>query len=135
MDRRRSGEGPPARLLLPGGKPREGLSVPLEPGDVVVLFSDGVTEAIRPGTREEFGEARLGKLIAQHRGDSAERLVERLRDAVTAWCAGAPPADDITLVVAKRPRRRRPRRSHRHVLAAAKCRQYTRAITSSGEAP
>lgn len=75
---------------------------PLEPGDVAVLFSDGVTEATRPETREEFGEVRLGKLIAQHRHDSAECIVERVRDAVAAWSAGAPPADDITLVVAKR---------------------------------
>lgn len=74
----------------------------LEAGDVVVLYSDGVTEASRPGTMDEFGDQRLGQLLTEYRHESAAQLVERVKSAVEEWTAGAPPADDITLVVAKR---------------------------------
>jgi serine phosphatase RsbU (regulator of sigma subunit) len=74
----------------------------LEPGDVVMLFSDGVTEATPPDLREEFGEDRLSALLAKNRNCPAEMIIDRVRTAVAEWIAGAPPADDITLVVARR---------------------------------
>ncbi|MEO8659813.1 MAG: SpoIIE family protein phosphatase [Bryobacteraceae bacterium] len=74
----------------------------LEPGDMVVLYSDGVTEAVCPETREEFEEERLSDLISAHGAEPAAAVLEHVREAVALWSAGAPPADDITLVVAKR---------------------------------
>jgi serine phosphatase RsbU (regulator of sigma subunit) len=73
----------------------------LDPGDVLTMYSDGVTEENSPGG-EEFGEDRLAKLlIAKGRG-GAKNLVEGIRQAVLSWAAGRAAADDVTVVVASR---------------------------------
>jgi phosphoserine phosphatase RsbU/P len=72
-------------------------STQLAPGDRVILFTDGVTEATNP-LGEEFGEARLLGLVEQNRGCSAEELQRRILDDVTAF-SGGHTHDDITLVV------------------------------------
>jgi serine phosphatase RsbU (regulator of sigma subunit) len=74
----------------------------LEPGDVMVLFSDGVTEACRPDVDEEFGEDRLAQTLVELRNGSAQSIIESINQRVQDFTAGSPPADDITLVVAKR---------------------------------
>ncbi len=74
----------------------------LDPGDAVLLFSDGVTEAVRPNTDEEFGEERLAKVLAGLRDQSADSIIQCINQKVDDFTAGSPPADDITLVVAKR---------------------------------
>jgi serine phosphatase RsbU (regulator of sigma subunit) len=74
----------------------------MEEGDVTVFFSDGVTEAPRPGTGEDFGEDRLAKLVAQSSTQPAVSIVNEVLDAVAAYTAGQPAADDITVVVARR---------------------------------
>ena len=74
----------------------------LERGDVLVLFSDGVTEAVRPDVDEEFGEDRLAQVLADLRDEPAQAIVECINQRVHDFTQGAPPADDITLVVAKR---------------------------------
>jgi len=71
-------------------------------GDAVLLFSDGVTEAVRPNADEEFGEERLAQVLAGLRDQSAESIIQCVNQQVEDFTAGAPPADDITLVVAKR---------------------------------
>ncbi len=76
----------------------------LTPGDTLVLYSDGVTEAVRPGTEEEFGEERLEKLVREHRQESAATILGTIVQTLESWSAGAAPADDITLVVARRVR-------------------------------
>ncbi len=73
----------------------------LAPGDVLVLYSDGVTESTNPSD-EEFGEARLIDVLASNRSSSAARIVDAVNDAVAEWSQGAPPADDVTVVVVKR---------------------------------
>lgn len=73
----------------------------LEPGDVLTLFSDGVTEENNPGG-EEFGEVRLARLLVERGRGGAANLVEGIRQAVLAWAAGAAAADDVTVVVASR---------------------------------
>jgi sigma-B regulation protein RsbU (phosphoserine phosphatase) len=73
----------------------------LDPGDVLTLYSDGVTEESSPAG-EEFGEARLATLLIQQGREGAASLVEGVRKAVLAWAAGAPAADDVTVVVARR---------------------------------
>jgi phosphoserine phosphatase RsbU/P len=69
----------------------------MEPGDLLVLFSDGVTEASSPGG-EEFGEERLAGLLTESRGRPAADVLECVSRALAEWSAGAPPTDDITAV-------------------------------------
>jgi serine phosphatase RsbU (regulator of sigma subunit) len=73
----------------------------LERGDTLTLFSDGVTEELSP-TGEEYGEARLTDLVLKGLGAGATELVDEIRAAVLAWAAGAPAADDITVLIARR---------------------------------
>ena len=75
--------------------------VQLNPGDVLLLYSDGVTEATNP-LGEEFEEERLGQILQANRHRSPEEIVEAVTRAVSDFSAGAPVADDLTLVVAKR---------------------------------
>jgi serine phosphatase RsbU (regulator of sigma subunit)/pSer/pThr/pTyr-binding forkhead associated (FHA) protein len=71
-------------------------------GDSVLLFSDGVTEAVRPDADEEFGEDRLAQNFSKLREMDAQAMIEIINQQVQEFTAGAPPADDLTLVVAKR---------------------------------
>jgi sigma-B regulation protein RsbU (phosphoserine phosphatase) len=73
----------------------------LNPGDILVLFSDGVTEAADP-TDDEYGEERLGALVARMKDRPSEEIVEAIHSTVGAFTQGAPAADDITVVVARR---------------------------------
>ena len=73
----------------------------LLPGDVLTLFSDGVTEENNPGG-EEFGEDRLLRLLIEQGRGGAANLVDGIRMAVLDWAAGAVAADDVTVVVAAR---------------------------------
>jgi serine phosphatase RsbU (regulator of sigma subunit) len=73
----------------------------MEPGDILVLFSDGVTEAVDPND-QDFGEQRLADLVASLRDRPAKEIVEAIHSAVAKFTQGAPPADDITVVVARR---------------------------------
>jgi len=70
-------------------------------GDLLVLYSDGVTEA-NNANYDEFGEERFIEALKEHRGESAAEIVAAVMKAVGEFAAGAPQADDITLVVAKR---------------------------------
>lgn len=74
----------------------------LAPGDVLLLFSDGVSEPVNPSGDEEFGEERLARVLAGLRGQTAESIIKSVNQRVDEFTAGAPPADDITLVVARR---------------------------------
>lgn len=76
-------------------------SVALTPGDVVVIYSDGVTEAV-DGDDQEFGDERLCEVVTQHRTRSAADILEALFDAVERHQSNQPQYDDITAVVIKR---------------------------------
>jgi serine phosphatase RsbU (regulator of sigma subunit) len=73
----------------------------LAPGDLLVCYTDGVTEAIDEA-QEEFGVERLRALIANHHGEPASAIVRAITDAVSRHGQGQPPFDDVTLVVIKR---------------------------------
>ena len=73
----------------------------IESGDLVLLYSDGVTECTNPAG-EEFGDARLATLLTEFRVEPARDLADRVCRALVDWSAGAPPTDDVTLVVARR---------------------------------
>jgi sigma-B regulation protein RsbU (phosphoserine phosphatase) len=76
--------------------------VTVNPGDVIVLYSDGVTEQFAPNVDEEFGEDRLGEVVANNRLAEVDALMTCVKDAVTTFTNNAPAADDFTLVLARR---------------------------------
>ena len=68
------------------------------PGDVVVLFTDGVTEAMNE--RDDlFGEARLARLLEEEAADSSDALHERILRDVDAFVGSAAQHDDMTMVL------------------------------------
>jgi sigma-B regulation protein RsbU (phosphoserine phosphatase) len=73
----------------------------LYPGDVLVIYSDGVSEATNPNG-EEFGPTRLYEVVARNMEASAGGIRDRIESALTKFCQGTPAADDITLVICKR---------------------------------
>jgi serine phosphatase RsbU (regulator of sigma subunit) len=73
----------------------------LEPGDVLVIYSDGVSETANP-EGEEFGIERLEAVLRQHITASAARLRDRVENALSSFADSEPAADDITLVIVKR---------------------------------
>ena len=70
------------------------------PGDMLALYSDGVTEATNSDF-EEFGEQRFISVLQQHLHEPASVVVDAVTKALAEFTAGAPQADDITLLVAK----------------------------------
>lgn len=72
----------------------------VEPGDVIVLFSDGIID-VRNKKREFFGEGRLIELIAENHKLSAEEIRNRIIEAVQTFSKGKHD-DDQTLMVLKR---------------------------------
>jgi serine phosphatase RsbU (regulator of sigma subunit) len=73
----------------------------LEPGDMLALFSDGVTEACTAeGT--EFGEAGLTEFLASRRSEPCSETVDSLVSHVRGWGGGASFADDFTVVLLRR---------------------------------
>jgi sigma-B regulation protein RsbU (phosphoserine phosphatase) len=79
--------------------------VSLEVGDVLVLYSDGVTEAERPttgdGEPEFFDDYRLEETVNRHHKKSASDIIQSVADAVNQFTGGADLSDDLTLVVVK----------------------------------
>jgi sigma-B regulation protein RsbU (phosphoserine phosphatase) len=76
----------------------QSVKVDLAPGDVLVLYTDGVTEAINDKD-EEFGEERLLRVIAENRGRPAGEIQERILEAIAVFAGECPQFDDITLMV------------------------------------
>jgi sigma-B regulation protein RsbU (phosphoserine phosphatase) len=70
----------------------------LAPGDLLVIFSDGVTEAPRNG--EEYGEARLTRELQACRNLPVDEIVQAIFASVQEFSAGVQ-SDDLTLLVAK----------------------------------
>jgi serine phosphatase RsbU (regulator of sigma subunit)/pSer/pThr/pTyr-binding forkhead associated (FHA) protein len=71
-------------------------------GDTLVLYSDGVSEAMPAGIDEEFGEMRISMSILNRSSQPSASLIEGVIEDLQAWCQGAPYADDVTLVILKR---------------------------------
>ncbi|MDL1898916.1 GAF domain-containing protein, partial [Anaerolineae bacterium CFX7] len=75
--------------------------VQLECGDVLVLYTDGITDALNEA-EEEFGMTRLGAVIQTHAAKSAQALTDEILNAVEEFSQGVPQFDDLTLVIVKR---------------------------------
>jgi sigma-B regulation protein RsbU (phosphoserine phosphatase) len=85
---------------FPDAEFRRGL-LRMEAGDVLVLFTDGVTERRRPDG-EFFGEERLRGIVQANLGLPASELLQRVLDASHAFAGGRPWDDDVTLMIVKR---------------------------------
>ncbi|MEJ7616990.1 MAG: PP2C family protein-serine/threonine phosphatase [Pyrinomonadaceae bacterium] len=72
----------------------------LRPGDMLVIYSDGVSETHNM-RGEEFGETRLHEVVLRNAQSSAAGLRDRIESALTQFAQGTPAADDITLVIVK----------------------------------
>ncbi len=75
-------------------------TIQMQSGDVLVAFTDGVTEAFNP-EGEEFGECRLEKVLAASAHLSAEEISASIVERVRQWCGHAPQHDDLTFLVLK----------------------------------
>jgi sigma-B regulation protein RsbU (phosphoserine phosphatase) len=74
--------------------------VTLEKGDILTLFTDGLTEQ-ENDAGEEFSVARLEQVVLKQQAESASNLVGHITDAVSTFAGDKPQADDLTLVVVK----------------------------------
>jgi sigma-B regulation protein RsbU (phosphoserine phosphatase) len=77
------------------------LSVPMAPGEMVAFYTDGVTEAMN-GASDEYGDDRFKAALARVKDLPLADALKALLDDVKAFVAGAPPHDDITLVLLRR---------------------------------
>ena len=76
---------------------REGV-ITLEPGDRVVLYTDGVSESVNP-QGEFFGEQRFNRFVAENSGNSANQFVNLLARTLDDFRGASPQRDDITVVL------------------------------------
>jgi len=91
-----AGEGGIALGVLDDAVYGEGRAT-LSTGDVLLLFTDGVTEAIN-GSEELFSDSRLRQQFAANAAKPAAQMVDRLVESVNRFAAGAPQEDDITIL-------------------------------------
>ncbi|MDJ0837145.1 MAG: SpoIIE family protein phosphatase [Acidobacteriota bacterium] len=75
--------------------------VTMEPGDCLLLYTDGVTEAMDV-LGMDYGEGRLISTLKKNGSQNAELIADAVKADVADFVAGAPPSDDLTLVVLKR---------------------------------
>lgn len=76
-------------------------TVSLTPGDTMVSYTDGVSEAMSKDM-EEFGDETLRTLLQSNRSLSAHLLLESVRDEILAFTEGAQQSDDITMLIVRR---------------------------------
>ena len=76
-------------------------TVQLDPADFILLYTDGVSEAMDAHNRE-FGKERLRRVLLDNRRASAEDVAEAIEQALTAFTGEAAPSDDITFVIGRR---------------------------------
>lgn len=95
---------------LPKGEPAIGLkngteyqeiSVPLHPGDFLLLYSDGLTEA-RDENDSFYGDERLNSLLLRVRNDSSAQIARAILHSVKVFTGDAPKTDDLSFIVLKR---------------------------------
>jgi serine phosphatase RsbU (regulator of sigma subunit) len=75
--------------------------IDVEPGDYMIFYTDGVTEAM-DNAHQPFGEERLRRVVKATTGASAQEMLEAIVDAVLAFSGSAPQSDDVTLFVVRR---------------------------------
>ena len=86
--------------LLPGAEYEQGEDL-LAPGDLLVLFTDGFTEACDEA-EEEYGQERLLEACVEFRARPLAEIAAKLEEGLNTFTAGAPPSDDRTLMLLRR---------------------------------
>jgi sigma-B regulation protein RsbU (phosphoserine phosphatase) len=76
-------------------------TVQLMTGDIILLYTDGITEAINPQGDEQFGFERLAETVRKNANLSAEGLTGKIRQALNDFTQVNLLEDDITLVVGR----------------------------------
>ena len=76
-------------------------TVQLEPGDTVMLYTDGITEAMN-GDGEQFGVERMHDVFAESPPENSEQALKAMFDAVRNFVGDTPQSDDITCLVVRR---------------------------------
>jgi phosphoserine phosphatase RsbU/P len=74
--------------------------VTLAPGEVVALYSDGISEASDPDGAE-FGAGGVARTVGRHASDPSSAIVAALYAEVQRFTGGAPASDDRTVLIAK----------------------------------
>jgi phosphoserine phosphatase RsbU/P len=92
-------------LRIPGAKEKfaellEEHRIDLHKGDVIVFYTDGITEAMNRDS-DLFGDARLGRIVAEHGHLDAADLRERILREIEAFVGGADQHDDMTMILVK----------------------------------
>ena len=75
-------------------------TVQLEPGDVLIVFSDGLNESVNPGD-DQYEDRRIAECLQRNAHETPAVILERLLDDVRSFCAGAPQPDDLTAMILK----------------------------------
>jgi len=91
--------GGPVVGLLPAPA-YEQMSIVLEPGDIFLGYTDGVSEAMNPAG-EEWGEESMIAAVREHAGLDARALIDEIVARADAFAAAAPQHDDMTLIIVK----------------------------------
>lgn len=73
----------------------------LEPHEVIVPYTDGITEA-SDSTGEQFGPARLQAFLGQGAAASSRQIIDGLDEAVRSFVGETPPSDDVAYLVIHR---------------------------------
>jgi phosphoserine phosphatase RsbU/P len=89
----------PALGITDTGRFRE-YRVPLAAGDIILLYTDGISEALNPDG-EEFGISRLADTVREQGLGTPQEIVDAVVSRVTAFAGSEPQADDITILVVK----------------------------------
>jgi sigma-B regulation protein RsbU (phosphoserine phosphatase) len=97
-----------ASLMSQGGRaigwfphnPLSEVELQLEPGDVIVYYTDGLTDAENPNG-ENFGEARLCRVVEEVASSSAADVLKHILHSVEQFGQGVVPFDDLTLMVVR----------------------------------
>ncbi len=88
--------------------------VELEPGDVFVAYTDGISEA-RNAADEEWGEDRMKNSVLANQSVAAPNLIERMMASADEFVAGAPQHDDMTIIVVRVIERDKNRKTEFHL--------------------
>ena len=74
---------------------------PIHPNDLVLIYSDGISEAMNE-RKEEFGDEKLQEIVQRNRGDSARELIDKIIAAANLHFGDASQNDDMTIIIIKR---------------------------------
>lgn len=75
--------------------------VAMERGDLLAVFTDGITEA-ENASGEQFGEGRLEELLVRHAGEPLDEIVRIVTESVRGWAHDPENQDDTTVLLARR---------------------------------